>query len=96
MIATLLDEQDASETREDSRDEVLCQGAKGRLCSTGYRSLRRLGCTVAAGVVTISGCVPSYFLKQMAQEAVMRLDHVRKVRNLVIVRFEMEEESPWL
>jgi hypothetical protein len=41
---------------------------------------------VADGVVTISGFVPSFFLKQLAQEAVLCLPQVRQVRNLVVVR----------
>ncbi len=101
MIATLpYEKTDVSDTPDQDGDELLRLGASRRLCSTGYRPLRSLRCAVAAGVVTISGSVPSFFLKQMAQEAVLRLDQVREVRNLVEVwaaeygqRFQFEEES---
>jgi len=59
--------------------------ARHLLSSSGYSLLRRLQCRVSDGVVTIWGTVPSFFLKQMAQEAVMKLAQVREVKNLVEV-----------
>jgi len=37
-------------------------------------------------LITLLGVVPSYFLKQVAQEAVLRLDDIQEVKNLVEVR----------
>jgi len=71
--------------REDE-DDSLRGAARDVLRTSGYGYLRKLRCAAAAGVVTISGLVPSYFLKQMAQELVLRLAHVRQVKNLVQVR----------
>jgi hypothetical protein len=57
------------------------------LRSSGYRALWNLYCDVSEdGVVTITGTLPSYHLKQMAQTAILRLAQVREVRNLVEVR----------
>jgi hypothetical protein len=56
-----------------------------QLCSSGYLLLRKLQYQVCDGVVTIRGRVPSFFLKQMAQEAVLKLAQIREVRNFVEV-----------
>jgi len=73
---------------ESDHDELLRLAASNALRSRGY-GLAKLQCEVSAGVVTLSGAVPSFFLKQMAQEAVLRMAHVREVRNLVQVRSEL-------
>ncbi|MEX0704082.1 MAG: BON domain-containing protein [Planctomycetales bacterium] len=51
------------------------------LQSSGYPVLRSVRCEVSGGVVLLSGSVPSYFMKQMAQAAVMRIDGIRGVEN---------------
>jgi hypothetical protein len=56
------------------------------LRSSGYAALRGLRCEVTEAVVVVRGVVPSYYLKQVAQAAVLRLDGIRGVRNLVEVR----------
>jgi hypothetical protein len=66
-------------------DVLLLLTATRVLRASGYGHVRDLRCAVAAGVVTLSGIVPSYYLKQVAQEAVLRLDHVREVKNRVNV-----------
>jgi hypothetical protein len=57
------------------------------LRSSGYRPLWNLRCDVNEdGVVTLTGTLPSYHLKQIAQTGILRLAEVRRVRNLVEVR----------
>jgi hypothetical protein len=56
------------------------------LRSTGYPALRSLQCEVREAVVFVHGVVPSYYLKQIAQTTILRLDGIRGVRNLVEVR----------
>lgn len=77
-----------SDAPESDEDTLLYRGAVRRLRSTGYRLLDQLDCEVVDGVVTLLGVVPSFFLKQLAQEAVLPLNHVREVKNLVEVRRE--------
>ena len=72
--------------QESDQEDRLYLAAITALRSSGYGLLTKLQCESAAGVVTISGAVPSFFLKQLAQEAVLRLAHVREVRNMVQVR----------
>jgi hypothetical protein len=67
------------------RDDRLCFAAMKALESSGYSALRRLKCEVTEAVIAVHGAVPSYYLKQMAQSAIQRLEGIRGVTNLVQV-----------
>jgi hypothetical protein len=67
-------------------DDSLRTAAMSLLQSSGYAALRGLRCEVTDSVVIVQGVVPSYFLKQMAQTVIRRLDGIETVRNLVEVR----------
>ena len=67
-------------------DSQVCKAARTALQSTGYRDLAKLGCHVNEGVVVLSGRVSSYYLKQLAQEAVLRLRLALGIENSVIVK----------
>ena len=54
--------------------------------SSGYTVLRRLRCEVTDAVVIVHCILPSYYLKQVAQEIVLRLEGIQSVMNLVEVR----------
>ena len=66
-------------------DRKLYHAAIAALTGSKYAALRRLNCSVSAGVVEISGTVSSFYLKQLAQAAVLQLSGVRTVRNLIEV-----------
>jgi osmotically-inducible protein OsmY len=65
-------------------DRLRCEVIE-RLEASGYLLLREVRCEVAGGVVTLSGSVPSYHLKQVAQSLLLRVGSVRGVRNLLSV-----------
>src|SRR5450631_3045140 len=67
-------------------DDALRVAAWKRLHSNGYTALRRLRCEVTDGVVIVHGVVASYYLKQMVQTIVQRVDGIQGVMNLVEVR----------
>ena len=67
-------------------DVDIRKAAQVALRSTGYRDLAKLGCHVNQGVVVLSGRVSSYYLKQLAQEAVLRLKVAFGVENSVAVQ----------
>jgi len=76
-------------------DENLLVAALTLLHSNSYTALRRLRCEVTEGVVIVHGVVPSYYLKQMVQTIVRRLDGIQGVMNLVEVRVaEYSEAHP--
>jgi hypothetical protein len=72
------------------RDQLLHAAATELLSNSSYTPLRQLNCRVVGGVVEISGRVSSFYLKQLAQTAILRLHPEGRVRNLV----EVTGESP--
>jgi hypothetical protein len=66
-------------------DQALCAAASNALRYSGYRVLGGLRCEVQGGVVTLSGVVAFFYLKQVAQAALARLPIIRAVNNLVTV-----------
>jgi osmotically-inducible protein OsmY len=51
------------------------------LRATGHASLRHLQVRGTEGLAILHGCVPSYFMKQMAQEIALRILGVKEVQN---------------
>ena len=56
------------------------------LRSSSYLSLRRLSCEYHEGVLTIRGRVATFYLKQVAQSLLGKLEGVEVINNLVEVR----------
>lgn len=56
-----------------------------RLRATGHLPLRELHVCIAEGLVILRGCVPTYYLKQLAQAVVLGLPGVNEVQNDVDV-----------
>ena len=61
-------------------DEVT-EAAMDRLRRTSYRALRALSCEYDRGVLFLRGQLPSFYQKQLAQEAVIGLIGVARVVN---------------
>lgn len=57
----------------------------GSLASLGYPSLIAVECEVASDRIVLSGALPSYHLKQMAQVAALRVAGPGRVDNRVVV-----------
>jgi hypothetical protein len=72
-----------------TRDRQIYIAAKSALSESKYAPLRQLNCRVFEGIVEISGTVASFYLKQLAQAAVLQLNRESRVRNLV----EVSDES---
>ena len=66
---------------EQSGDTPLAAAVLGALDKTGYGWLRRIAVVAEGGVAVLRGNVPSFYLKQMAQETVMAVPGVEGVRN---------------
>ena len=56
------------------------------LLATGHRTLGNLNCEFVDGVIVLTGVVSSFYLKQVAQQAVLNLKQSQVVRNVVEVR----------
>jgi osmotically-inducible protein OsmY len=56
-----------------------------RLRGSPYLALRDVGCAYRDGVLTLRGCLPTYYLKQMAQEVSAVVEGVRSIANEIEV-----------
>ena len=77
--------------REDgpSKERPLIQTeVQTRLRNSGYHELHRVSCEFHEGVLTLRGCVSSYYLKQLAQELIRHLDGAEEVNNRLEVAGE--------
>jgi hypothetical protein len=59
--------------------------AERRLRSHPYLALKNVSCGWLDGVLVLRGCLPSYYLKQLAQEAVASLKGVARIDNQIQV-----------
>ena len=63
----------------------IVEGAETCLRCNPYLALKNVSCEYEQGVLTLRGCLPSYYLKQMAQTAVARLPGVDLIVNEIEV-----------
>lgn len=75
-----------AQTPQPERDASIRSAALEAIRSTYYRPLWNLSCEVSEGVISLLGTVPSFYLKQLAQELVLKLGCVSGVVNLVNVQ----------
>ena len=61
------------------------EAAEGRLRGNAYLALKNVTCEYRGGVLTLRGCLPTYYLKQMAQSVVARIDGVQRIINEIEV-----------
>jgi osmotically-inducible protein OsmY len=59
--------------------------AEERLGRSGYVALRQVSCFAGRNEIFLYGCLPSHYLKQVAQEIVLSVEGVRHVINRIIV-----------
>ena len=59
--------------------------AEGCLRRNPYLALKNVACDCREGVLVLRGCLPSYYLKQIAQEAVAGLEGVERIDNQIQV-----------
>jgi hypothetical protein len=60
--------------------------AERGLRSSRYSALKHVSCDYQGGVLVLRGCLPSYYLKQIAQEVVAhQFDKVERLENHIQV-----------
>jgi len=67
-------------------DDAIRVAALNVLQSTGYAALRPLRCEEKETIVIVTSEVPLYYLKQMSQVILQRLECIQSVTSLVEVR----------
>ncbi len=65
--------------------QEIAEIARAVLRQSAYAELRELSCDFNGGILTLRGLVPTYYLKQLAQEAVADVPGVIEVENRVEV-----------
>lgn len=58
---------------------------RSQFCSSPYRHLQFVRCDCQGGIVLLTGILPSFFMKQMAQESIRHIAGVREINNQVEV-----------
>jgi hypothetical protein len=66
---------------EDKSEFIIREEAHRLLQESPYRELWEVTCDFEDGVLTLWGCVPSFFLKQIAQAIVFVMEHVDTINN---------------
>jgi hypothetical protein len=61
------------------------RAAQRRLESSGYEALKAIRCRFRRGTLFLTGEAPSYFHKQLAQEAIRTLAAVNTINNQIAV-----------
>jgi osmotically-inducible protein OsmY len=72
-------------SRSSALDHSIRERVDRALLDSGYAPLRQIQFDVSEGVVELSGCVPSFYVKQLAQTAVLHLGEIRGIRNFLRV-----------
>jgi hypothetical protein len=67
------------------REVDIEETARVRLQHSPYRAVRRVNCTFHEGILTLSGRVPTFHYKQLAQTAVAGLVGVDEIINAIEV-----------
>ena len=75
----------APEACPTERATSVAEWTESRLRRNGYLALRNISCEHHEGVLTLWGRLPSYYLKQVAQEAVADHQGVRQIDNRIEV-----------
>jgi osmotically-inducible protein OsmY len=70
---------------ESPRGNSLGERARRRLTQSPYHAVRRINVEERHGVLTLSGRMPNFFLKQMAQTAVAGVEGVKRIINRIDV-----------
>ncbi len=67
------------------RFRTTAQAARECLATSPYHPLRRIFCEYDRGILVLRGRLPSFYYKQLAQEAVARVRGVARVVNEIEV-----------
>ena len=74
--------QEATQTTDQAKIREL---AERSLRSNPYLALKNVSCDWLDGVLVLWGCLPTYYLKQIAQEVVAPLQGVARIDNQIQV-----------
>jgi hypothetical protein len=82
-----------SATRSRNHGSAIRALAERRLRTSRYLALRNISCNYLDGVLVLRGCLPTYYLKQVAQVAVSHLEGVVRIDNQILVMSVQDQED---
>lgn len=87
LVSTVENSADIRQTppSEIGRDERIRAAVSVALKGSGYRPIAQLEIDVCDGTVMLAGVLPSFYMKQVAQEVVLKLDVASRIENSVRV-----------
>jgi osmotically-inducible protein OsmY len=72
-------------TTQVSEKPAVLDKVQRALAASSYQYLRRVSCAYDDGVLTLRGCMPTFYMKQTLQVLVAKVEGVRQIVNLVEV-----------
>lgn len=76
-----------SPQRQKSKPSQKCHSqAHSQLAATGYAALQNVHCEAQEDLLILSGTVPSYYLKQVAQTVAGNMEGINRIENRLEVR----------
>jgi len=76
-------ETDRTGSSSALRDAAVAERAERAVINKDFRFSRGVRCTCDHSVLVLSGRVPSYYLKQLAQAAVVTVEGVEQIENRI-------------
>jgi osmotically-inducible protein OsmY len=83
-----MDSFDRPDREYDEFEESIVRRVQDRLSRSPYSVLGRVASSYHRGALRLRGCLPSHYLKQVAQELVSRIEGVNDVINQIEVRVD--------
>ncbi|MHC4403921.1 MAG: BON domain-containing protein [Planctomycetota bacterium] len=77
--------QSRKDGNERDRSHEVTEAAKNRLQKSPYWAVRMLSCDCRRGILFLRGHLPTFCQRQLAQEAVAKLEGVLHVMNETVV-----------
>ena len=77
--------ESATPSSPAAMDSEMMAAAESHLRRHPYLALRNISCECHHGQLTLRGCLPSYYLKQIAQTVVAKIDGIAGIRNEIKV-----------
>jgi len=92
----VIEEDAAARSTERDAEEPLLVAARRLLATTGYWPLREVRCECSQGAVVLSGTVPTYYQKQLAQAVLMASPLIETVVNRIEVAHSPQVSTGFL
>ncbi len=81
-----MESSDGPDREHDEFGAAVVRRAQERLSLSPYAVLGRVSSSYRRGALELRGCLPSHYLKQVAQELVSQIEGVNRVINQIEVR----------